>query len=355
MNTSGVTLTVFELLTATFAVDEFDLRSDWRGRERVIQARQILTEVSNTDFLQATALLATWERRRAAVESGSGEDRAPGIGCKRKDMLGLGLTEYQSWADPLTKGFENAARFLHSQHLYDARFLPYGSQLIPLAAILTVLGRDWSRHDARSKIARWFWCGVFGELYGGSIETRFARDLPQVVQWIQEGGQEPATIFEAEFAETRLGTLRTRNSAAYKGIYAMLLREGACDWKTGEKSTIQTYFDESVDIHHVFPQQWCRKMGIEATRYDSVVNKTPLTARTNRSIGAKAPSDYLRAIGVPERTLDGYVRTHLIDPTHLHVDDFDGFYTARESELLRAIRHVMGKPSRPGEAEEARG
>ena len=29
VNTGGVTLTVFELLTATFAADEFDLRRDW--------------------------------------------------------------------------------------------------------------------------------------------------------------------------------------------------------------------------------------------------------------------------------------------------------------------------------------
>ena len=356
VNTGGVTLTVFELLTAAFAADDYQLRPDWEARERRIHSQSILAGVFNTDFLQAVTLLATRERQRqtTALASGTDKDRAPRIGCKRTDMLKLELDEYKCWAGPLMAGFERAARFLHSQHLYDAKFLPYGSQLIPLAAILTVLGKDWESHEAREKLARWYWCGVFGELYGSSSETRFAHDLPQVVEWILHDGPEPNTIRDAEFAAARLLTLRTRNSAAYKGIYALLLREGARDWMTGEESSIQSYFDEHIDIHHVFPQGWCRKNGIESTRCDSIINKTPLTARTNRSIGGPAPSEYLERIQiqVPHDRLDGYLRTHLIDPTHLRTNDFDGFFAARQSALLRIIREVMGKQTAPDTIEE---
>ena len=356
VNTGGVTLTVFELLTAAFAADDYQLRPDWEARERRIHSQSILAGVFNTDFLQAVTLLATRERQRqtTALASGTDKDRAPRIGCKRTDMLKLELDEYKCWAGPLMAGFERAARFLHSQHLYDAKFLPYGSQLIPLAAILTVLGKDWESHEAREKLARWYWCGVFGELYGSSSETRFAHDLPQVVEWILHDGPEPNTIRDAEFAAARLLTLRTRNSAAYKGIYALLLREGARDWMTGEESSIQSYFDEHIDIHHVFPQGWCRENGIESTRCDSIINKTPLTARTNRSIGGPAPSEYLERIQiqVPHDRLDEYLRTHLIDPTHLRTNDFDGFFTARQSALLRVIREVMGKQTAPDTIEE---
>ena len=346
VNTGGVTLTVFELLTATFAADDFGLRPDWEERERAIHAQSILTGVSNTDFLQAVTLLATRERRNAAIQSGTDEDRAPGIGCRRSDMLRLGLEEYQRWADPLVKGFKQAARFLHSQYLYDEKFLPYGSQLIPLAAALTVLGRDWEPHHARQKLARWYWCGVLGELYGGSIETRFARDLPEVLGWIQEDGAEPTTVYDAEFTPARLLTLRTRNSAAYKGVYALLLREGAEDWMTGEGASIQSYFDESIDIHHIFPQKWCRDNEIEPSRCDSIVNKTPLSARTNRSIGGDSPSEYLQRIVASDVSYDfltDYVESHLIDSTHLWSDDFDQFFNARQTTILGAIRTVMGK------------
>ena len=261
VNTGGVTLTVFELLTAIFAADDFQLRPDWEERERTIHSQSILAGVSNTDFLQAITLLATLERRRVAIQDGTGADRVPGVGCKRADILRLSLDEYQGWADPLMKGFERTARFLHGQRLYDAKFLPYGSQLIPMAAILTVLDSDWEPQPAREKLARWYWCGVLGELYGGSVETRFARDLPEVVKWIRDEGPEPGTIYDAEFAPTRLLTLRTRNSAAYKGIYALLLREGACDWITGEESSIQGYFDERIDIITSFPRDGAASRG----------------------------------------------------------------------------------------------
>ena len=352
VNTGGVTLTVFELLTATFAADNFQLRPDWEQRERTIHSHSILANVSNTDFLQAATLLTTQERRNAAVAGGTDEARAPGIGCKRTDMLKLELRDYERWANPLMEGFEHAAQFLHSQHLYDAKFLPYGSQLIPLAAILTELGRTWDTYEAREKIARWYWCGVFGELYGGSIETRFARDLPQVVRWVREDSPEPDTIFDSEFALSRLLTLRTRNSAAYKGIYALLLREGARDWMTGEESSIQSYFDRRIDIHHIFPQKWCRARNIDPAHGDSIVNKTPLSAGTNRSIGGRAPSEYLERIKVPGNDLDEFLRTHLIDPAYLETDDFDGFFAARQSALLDTIRAAMGKAIASDLAEE---
>lgn len=357
VNTGGVTLTVFELLTATYAAEEFQLRPDWEERERAIHMHSILAGVSNTDFLQAVTLLSTRELREAALASGTDEERAPGVGCKRADMLRLELSEYQAWAGPLVEGFERAARFLHTQRLYDAKFLPYGSQLVPLAAILTVLGRDSEPYAAREKLARWYWCGVLGELYGGSTESRFARDLPEVVEWIRDDGPDPTTIYDAEFSEARLLTLRTRNSAAYKGIYALLLRESANDWMTGEEATVQNYFDERIDIHHIFPQKWCGEHEIEPARCDSIINKTPLTARTNRSIGGRAPSEYLERITtreeVPADALDRHLRSHLVDPGRLHADDFDGFFSARRSALLDAIRGAMGKQPAPGATDEA--
>ena len=182
VNTGGVTLTVFELLTATYAADEFDLRRHWEEQCRAAWSApeyRILREVSNTDFLQAVTLLATSARRDAAAARGEEDERLPRIGCKRADMLGLTLAEYQRFAPAIVGGMKAAAKFLHRQYLFDTKFLPYGTQLIPLAAILAVLDKDGQSAGAQQKLARWYWCGVFGELYGGTTETRFSRDLPE--------------------------------------------------------------------------------------------------------------------------------------------------------------------------------
>jgi hypothetical protein len=350
VNTGGVTLTVFELLTATYAADEFDLREDWDlcRHEWEGPKHRILREVSNTDFLQAVTLLATRARREAAAAQGvDDEERLPRVGCKRTDMLGLTLPEYRRFSPHIVAGLKSTARFLHQQYLFETRFLPYGTQLIPLSAIFAVLGQEAENAGAQQKIAQVFWCGVFGELYGGSTETRFSRDLPEVVVWVRGDDTLPRTVYEAEFASSRLHTLRTRGSAAYKGIYALLLKEGALDWRTGAPSTVDTYFDEAVDIHHILPKHWCDQEGIDPKTYNSIVNKTPLSARTNRIIGSKGPSEYLpglaRSAKIDASTLDKYVSTHLCDPDLMRADDFQRFHAAREDALLSRISTAMGK------------
>lgn len=350
VNTGGVALTVFELLTATFAADNFNLRDDWATRDKRLRRQHVLRSVENTDLLQAVTLLATYDRRVQAIKSGTPSESAPGVSCKRRDVLQLDLDGYKKWADPVTKGFELAAKFLYAQRLFAARDLPYRTQLVPLASALAVLGDAAETDGARAKLARWYWCGVFGELYGGAIESRFARDLPELVTWIRDDGPEPGTVVDANFAAARLLTLRTRNSAAYKGIYALLLKEGGLDFRTGDTIDIQSYFDEKIDIHHVFPQKWCRAQQLDRGRFDSIVNKTPISAKTNRSIGGNAPSVYLAKLekqaSISTDRMNEILESHVIDADLLRADDFEGFFEARSQTLLARIEKAMGKPPR---------
>lgn len=104
---------------------------------------------------------------------------------------------------------------------------------------------------------------------------------------------------------------------------------------------------ESIDIHHLFPKKWCRDRGIDAAIDDSIVNKSPLTARTNRLIGGNAPSEYLSSLernhGVTGEQLDDNLRSHVLDPALLRHDRFEDFFRTRSEWLLVAIAQVMGK------------
>ena len=346
VNTGGVSLTVFELLTATFAADNYNLREDWEARSRRLHQHTVLGNVQSDELLQAITLLATRQYRNRAIDEGTPSENSPGISAKRKDVLRLKLDDYQRWVELVTAGFERAARVLHSQKIFTARDLPYRTQLTPLAAILAVLGERWENDTVRSKLARWYWCGVFGELYGSAVETRFARDLPEVLAWI-DGGSEPLTVADANLPPARLRSLRSRNSAAYKGLYALLIRDGGQDFRTGEPIDSQMYFDDRIDIHHIFPQAWCRQYGIQAGLCDSIVNKTAISARTNRMIGGNAPSAYLdriqKSFGISGGRMNDILGSHVIEPSLLRVDDFEGFFQARERALLERIQSAMGK------------
>jgi len=251
-----------------------------------------------------------------------------------------------------------AAKFLHMLNIYRIFDLPYQSQIIPLAAILADNSFDWEHQTKRAMLERWYWNGVFGELYGSAVETRIARDFMEVPAWLN-GGPEPSTISEMLFRADRLKTMRMRLSAAYKGVNALLMKHGAQDFRSGQKFDHAIFFEENVDIHHIFPQAWCKKDGIKTQVFDSIINKTPLSYRTNRIIGGVAPSEYLaklekgdQASAINREELDGYLRSHLIDPGLLRSDKFEAFMVDRQKQLLGLIEQATGKAAYTGSVQE---
>jgi len=356
VNTGGKPLDAFELVTAMYAIDGFELRKDWYGegsevgRRGRLAAHKILENVASTDLLQAISLLHTKELRLAAARAGKQGRELPAISATRPSLLNLPLVAYQKYADRVEEGFKKAAKFLHSLRVYRVFDLPYQTQLVPLAAILAEIGDKWEHEGYRRKIVQWYWNGVFGELYGSTVESRFAKDIAEVPQWL-EGGSLPSTISDATFRADRLKTMRMRLSAAYKGVNALLMKEGARDFRSGQEFDHTVFFNENVDIHHVFPRHWCKTQKISASVYDSIINKTPLTARTNRILGGSAPTIYLERLEtgstdappIEQVHLDGYLRSHLIEPDLLRADDFDRFMAKRQEALLGLIEVAMGQ------------
>lgn len=349
VNTGGVSLSVFELLTASFASEEFDLKEDWKAIKIAFKPYKVLDKTSEIDFIQAVTLFSTY-RRKVDLESSGQKDNLPAVSAKRKDMLNLELTDYKKYRNQLLVGFIKASKILVENHIFHSRDVPYTTQLVPMAAILSQLGNEIDNVANKNKLMRWFWCGVFGELYGSANETRYALDIVQVVDWIVNDAAEPKTIYDANFMPSRLHTLRTRNSAAYKGIYAILLDENTRDWITGTKIDVSTYFSESIDIHHIFPVAWCEKKENAVSRddYDSIINKTPLAGRTNRIVSGDAPSKYLERIkknvGVTEDDFIEILESHVVNPVFLHQNDFRGFFNDRKERILQRIERAMGKP-----------
>ncbi len=345
VNTGGVSLTVFELVTAVYAIDGFKLRADWEARKAKYLNGDILDIVTATDFLTALTLLSSYK---------SGGT----VKCKKKDVLNLPLTEYRKYADALSAGFLEAEYLLTEERVFTSRDLPYSTQLIPLAVLCTLLG-EGNRikvTNIKNKVKQWYWCGVFGELYGSANETRYSYDVPDVMKWIEGNGALPRTCAEAYFAPVRLLSMQSRQSAAYKGVMALILKNHAQDFISGREMDFTSYQDEKIDIHHIFPQKHCIENKYPREKWNSVVNKTPLSSSSNREIGGSAPSAYLSVIGrkgqVDPEVLDSYLTTHWIDPALCRTDDFDHFIVARAAKLLDAISAAMGKAVSGRDSEE---
>lgn len=373
VNTGGKPLDAFELVTAMYAAAGHELRKDWFGDDAKPgrhhrftetlrppgQESGIIAGVANTDFLQAVSLFYTRDRRRAAEAAGKQGKELPAVTGNRQALLNLPLDGYKKYEIQIERGFVQAAKFLHMLHIYRIFDLPYQSQIVPLAAILADIGDAWEHDTNRAKLVQWYWNGVFGELYGSTVETRIAKDFIEVPAWLK-GGPAPSTVSETIFRADRLKTMRMRLSAAYKGINALLMKEGAQDFRSGQKFDHAVFFGENVDIHHIFPQDWCKKRGIKPTVFDSIINKTPLSYKTNRIIGGVAPSEYLAKLEQGNTTspplerarLDGFLTSHLVDPSLLRADNFESFMIHRQKRLLVLIEQATGKTAYCGTVPE---
>lgn len=345
VNTGGVSLTVFELVTAIFAMDDFELRKDWEARQTEFFNGDLLSVITATDFLTACTLLSTYNKGGV-------------VSCKKKDVLNLSLSEYKKYKEDLTAGFIEAEKILQEERIFSDKDLPYTTQFIPLAVLCTLLaqGNNIKVTNIKNKIKQWYWCGVFGEMYGGANETRYVYDVVGVMDWIQDDSKLPRTVQESYFNPTRLLGLQSRLSAAYKGIMALVLKNHSKDFISGREMDFTVYKAENIDIHHIFPRAYCEKMNYNRALWNSVVNKTPISYSTNREIGGVAPSVYLSKIEskgkVEGKVLDGYLASHWIDVESCRTDNFSQHIIKRAKMLLAAIEGATGKTISGKDSEE---
>ena len=310
VNTGGVSLTVFELMTATYAAENYALREDWVERKERIRQLPVLRSVDESAFLTAVTLLASYKRYA---------ERKGAVSCKRKDVLELSLADYKENAEPIIGGILSAAKLLAREKIFDQRDLPYQTQLIPLSAICAYLGDEVENDAIKEKIIQWYWCGVFGELYGGANETRYALDVSGVLNWL-DGGEVPATIRDANFTPTRLLTLQTRISAAYKGLMALLMKKRKQRLSERGCNRVDNLLRQQHRHSPHFPRCLLPETETRFAEVEQHSEQSGPLQQDQSHLGGHRPSTYIQTIQTqhvvqPDR-LDEILKSHLIDPIH---------------------------------------
>lgn len=339
-NSAGLQMDVFELLTAVFASEDpdFRLQEQWHTTRAWLREYPVLDGIGRTEFLTAVSLLVTGRRGRAAGH--------------REDILNLTLGDYRQAALDMRHAFREAAVFLTQRCILSANQVPYPTQLIPLAVILALLADDpRSLANTRSwdRLNRWFWSGVFGELYGSAaVITRMGYDVDEVSRWVAtRDAPEPKTVRDAAFHESRLLSVNG-SSGVWQGIYALLMARGARDWRTAQPFDRWTHEDLDADFHAIFPREWCADRGIDLILADSVLNHTPMGRRTQVMLDGAAPGRYLSRVQakslMEDAEFDLVLAGHEIDPELLHASDEEAFFADRRQRLLGLVEYAIDKP-----------
>jgi hypothetical protein len=95
--------------------------------------------------------------------------------------------------------------------------------------------------------------------------------------------------------------------------------------------------------HHIFPNSFLKKRGIDKLRRFSVVNFCFLPADSNKKISSKAPSEYFTKV-IPVTERERILESNLLprDAAIYEADDYEKFLNARVKLLLAEVATLSG-------------
>jgi hypothetical protein len=356
INSRGIRLDVFDLINALLKPKGLQLKHLWREAARRLEF--VDTERMNVYILQVMSILKQAycsPKYLYFLLPGQEKSVREPDGSLRKEVLVGNIAAFKKlWlqsVDALSKAID---LLRHPQEFgaISSQYLPYVS-ILPAFAALQVEVRDLpasQQLDAQRKIRHWYWASVFTNRYSGSVESTSARDYLDLKSWFKDDVAEPGLLaeFRLRFRALDLREEVKRGTSVYNGIFNLLVLRGARDWMTGN---VPQYGD--LDDHHIVPKDWGKGQGL-GNLIDAILNRTPLTADTNRKvIRDRLPNDYLPELIEEngEGTVRATLESHFISPVAFDIllrnpfkpADFDAFLAERQRTIQDAIEDLLIK------------
>ncbi len=356
INSRGIRLDAFDLLNAMLKPKGLRLKRLWR--EAAQRLEFVETKRTNVYLLQVMSILCQaycspkylyylLPRQEKKVRESDGS--------LRKETLVPDVADFERRWNEAVEAVENSIKLLRHPQEFGAisyQYLPYASILPAFAALETAVRAlpDSRQRAARRKLRLWYWASVFTNRYSGSVESTSARDYLDVKAWFDDDA-EPGLIaeFRARFRNLELRQETRRGTSVYNGIFNLLVLNGARDWMT---DTVPQ--DDDLDDHHIVPKSWGKEAGLRRRAIDTILNRTPLTANTNRKvIRNRLPNEYLpeliRESG--EACVRATLEKHLISPSAFEIllrnpfttGEFEAFLAERQRALQEAIEGLLIK------------
>jgi hypothetical protein len=338
MNSTGVRLSVYDLLTARMYKYGIDIHSLW---EKTVTENGLINLYSNGNSdSYGVYLLRTIALMR-------------GLDVKSKTLINLEPQNFKKDWRTAARYMQNALKRITSYSsdgfgAFDPRWLPYSTMVSPLAAMLYQIESKKLDHNAYKLMKRWYWSSIFRERYAGAVESTIYRDYQDFNKAIRDTSIEPEAIHDARInivenqAFSLLGI--SRLNSIYRGVMCLVALRGAVDFQADDSIQFHTLED-----HHVFPVAYLRKQKkhdgkpVPPDRINCVINRTLISAQTNRLISRKSPKEYLEKV-VPAERIKDIMQSHFINSgalTAMRNNDFDAYEREREKVIVSEIRKMI--------------
>jgi hypothetical protein len=337
INTTGMRLTIFDLLVARCFPHKMNLRE---MLETALDRVSIKMFDPDGEGIAPTALpriIALREKETA----------------RRADILELPPAVIKKHWVPAVDALERALELMTERYgCFGEKFVPLVDVITPLAVIIS---SDKFKHTEEhyKMLDRWYWRGIFSQYLISAPETKIQRTVRQWISgegekkgWLDDPANEPDGVRDFSYRATILDDVSRKDNAIYRGVMSLLLSQKIRDFGPDRKSLAEVPWEE-IEDHHIYPQRFLGPYGIRGERANNIANRTPLRRATNQAIANTAPHVYLtdpRIVGT--QPIVPMLAAHLIDDQialqPFSADVYKRFYTDRSERILATIRDAVG-------------
>ena len=252
--------------------------------------------------------------------------------------------------EAIESGLVSMATLLEGECVFDAQRLPTSAVLWVLAALYAQApdfgdcGVAWSSIDTVLK--RYVWLAFLTDRYDKAAATMAFQDYRALKAFFEDiGDSRPADLGSVPIFDESKYPLPDehkikaagwpkKHSVLGRAILAIAAKEGALDFATGKRLTLDNIEDRQY--HHIFPDALLLEAGIPESDRFCAVNCVLIEGDTNKDIGRKDPLDYLkdRYKWADDSTVTQRLESHLIPKSEL---ERGGYATLAEDERAAKI------------------
>ncbi len=235
-----------------------------------------------------------------------------------------------------------------------------GRNAINFAYILYLRGRseDVPAAQLERLVRRWYVMSILRSRYTGSPETAFDFDIRQIeAQGLVAYAE---SVIETELPDSFWTGMLPQLMDTSSGQSPYFLAYKAAQAKLGDKGflsrdiTVRDLLLNRSDVHHVFPRNYLKKMGLQRGRYNQIANFVLTQSEINIAIGDKPPAQYFCELteqcnGGPQRyggitdtrSLRANLRTNCLPESLLDspILAYDDFLVERRKLMALKIKH----------------
>ena len=356
INSRGIRLDVFDLINALLKPKGLQLKHMWRKASSKLEF--VDTDKMNVYILQVMSILCQAycsPKYLYYLLPGQEKPIRNSDGTLSKEKLISDIDDFKNKWDEAVFALENSIKLLQNPHEFgvtSSQYMPYVSILPVFSAIQSLIENlpANQRLKGQRKFRHWYWASVFTNRYSGSVESTSARDYLDIKIWLENDDEEPSILqeFKGHFRTIDLRKETRRGTSVYNGIFNLFVIRGARDWITGKIPQA-----DGIDDHHIVPTSW-GKQNIEGNLIHTILNRTPLSAETNRKIiNDKLPNQYLPELisRSGRQEVENTLSSHFISPEALEIllrkefgpDDYKAFIAERQKTIQEAIEDLLIK------------